>query len=181
MAIITRFMKFHFAVLLLSGCVNIPPESITVNEKVSAGVVTMEENTNLVINAWRETAVALLEEQFDDIYDAAEEKYRSKKNIASGQGLNDDQVRDVAVFVMLVNEQVRGKIDKQVADMRRVSQRNAAAIKGANDSITNVLQSAQAVISGREAAIKDVTDLLPIPADVTDFISNAKKVALDAL
>ena len=107
MAIITRLMKFHFAVLLLTGCVNIPPESITVNERVSAGVVTMEENTNLVINAWRETAVALLEEQFDAIYDAAEEKYRGKKNISSGQALNDGQVRDVAVLVMLASFPMR--------------------------------------------------------------------------
>ena len=185
MAIIARFMKFQFAVLLLTGCVSIPPESITVNEKISAGVVTMEENTNLVIDAWRETAVALLEEKFDAIYDDVEERYRSKRGIPSvsvgGPDLNADQARDVAVFVMLVNERVRGAIDEKAANMRLVSQQNAGTIKGANDSITNLLQSSQAVISGREATIKDVTDLLPIPADVTGIIDSAKNVANDAL
>ena len=176
-----RVLMAGWTTLLLVGCVNVPPDSIAVNGRVSSGITTMEQNTVSVIKAWRDTAVALLEAQFDDIYDRAEEKFRSKRNIPGGQTLTSDQVRDVAVLVMVVNDAVRDKIDARAAEMRQVSQNNAAAIKAANDSITGLLKSAQAVIGGRDVLIQDVTNLLPIPANVVDFVKDAKEAALNPL
>lgn len=181
MLAIIRRPAAALAVLMVAGCVNIPPESITVNRKVSDGISVMEQNTTLVIDAWRDMAIALLEWQFDDIYDQAEAKYRSRKSIPANQALTGEQERDVAAFVVLVNQEVRNSIEEQVAAMKKVTRQNANALGSANDSITKLLESAQSVISGRHGLIGDLGQLSPVIAGVSDFVEKAKQTALDNL
>lgn len=176
-----RNFRAGLLVLLVAGCVNIPPESITVNAKISAGITVMQENTNLVIDGWRDTAMELLKAESDLIYKQVEVIYLKKGNIPKGQALNTKQIRDVAGMQSLVYLQMSDKINEKVDEMKRVAQANATALRRANNSITGLLESAQAVISRRQALIKDFSTLSPIITNVVDFINNAKKTVLDAL
>lgn len=154
----------------LGGCANVPVESVAVNEQVTAGIGSMEENSYRLIDGWRETAIKVLENRFEDIYDQAEERYRQRRGIPTGRALTPDQARDVTGLVLLVNNRVQKRIDAKARELEETVQTNAQTLKATNDNITALLKSAQSVIGGREVLLREAGTIIPIPIDFAGFI-----------
>lgn len=168
-------------VLGLSGCVNIPPEAIALNTQVSSGVAAMERGTGTLIDAWREMAVSAAEAEFDSVYGAVEERYRATMNLPAPAPLDNHQLRDVAALTLIVNQDIWERIATTADAMHAVNRSNGRAVRGANDSITGLLESAQRVGTARRVLLKDVGSLSPLTQNVTDFIAQARSAALGQL
>ncbi len=178
---ILKICLVAIAATALMGCVRIPPEAITLNQKVSSGIEAMRENSEAVIVAWRDTALTISDERFDEVYDAVETRYRDRRNIPPGTALSSDQVRDVAALVSLVRDEVRSKIYDYVDEMIKTNNKNAEDVISANDGVTDLLISAQSVIDSRTAVVNELKSLSPVTTDVLDFLNQTQADILNAL
>ena len=59
------------ALLVLAGCVNIPPEAARVNAAVSSGIDRLAGNGDQILGALRQMARSAIEERYDFFYDEA--------------------------------------------------------------------------------------------------------------
>ena len=70
-----------------------------------------------------------------------------------------------------------GSINDEADRMRRTIHGNVQATLEANESITELLISANSVLSLQQSAIKEVGDLLPIPPTISTFIDKSLQSA----
>jgi hypothetical protein len=166
-----------FALLMLSACARIPQAAIDVNRQVSTGITAIGANGQEMVRAWEETGYKMLDDRWSQVYSRAEAAYRKKKGIADGTALTSNQHEDVAGLAALVRDKVRGKIRAEAEKMRGIIVANTKATLEANESITGLLISANAVFASRQALIKEVGTLIPIPPGITEFIGNALQTA----
>jgi hypothetical protein len=61
--------------------------------------------------------------------------------------------------------------------MRSIIASNTKNTLAANESITDLLVSANAVATFQQSAIKEVGSIIPIPPAITDFINNSLQTA----
>lgn len=159
--------------LVLSGCVHIPQAAIDVNREVSKGVAALRENGQQMVTAWEETAYRVLDERWTQVYARAEKDFRTKRGVAAGAGLTRQQQEDVAGLATLMRDGVRGKIRAKTDEMRQIIAANAKATLEANESITNLLISANSAAAAQQSVLKSVGSLLPIPPEVSKFVDSA--------
>lgn len=160
-------------ILLLTGCAQIPQAAIDVNKQVSTGITTIGDNGKEMVLAWENTAYSMLDERWERVYRKAESSYRTKKGILAGTALSSLQQEEVAGLAALVRDEVRGKIRLEADDMRKIIASNTKSTLEANESITQLLVSANAVNAIQQSAIKEVGPLLPIPPVISGFIESA--------
>ncbi|AZZ98464.1 hypothetical protein [Pseudoalteromonas sp. R3] len=161
----------------ISGCSSIPQAAIDVNKEVSKGIESLGENGLEMINAWEQSAYNMLDERWSKIYEKADSTYRSQKGIAAGASLSPKQMEDVAGLSSLVRDEVREKIRSEANLMRDTIKSNMKNILDANESITNILVSANGVAKFQQTAIKKVGELVPIPPAISTFITDSLQTA----
>lgn len=159
-----------WVVVGLGGCAKVPLESVAVNEQVTAGIGSMEANSYRLIDGWRLTAIQVLEERFDDIYDQAEKRYRQRKDLPADKALKPEQTRDVTGLVLLIYNRVHERINAKARELEKTVRENTETLKTTNAGITALLKSAQSVIGGREVLLKEASAITPIPTDFAGFI-----------
>ena len=169
----TIFVSMVAYVMFFTGCVQIPQAAIDVNRQVSTGISSLGDNGQEMVRAWEETAYMVLDEKWGQIYKKAESAYRSKKGIAAGTTLSAQQREDVAGVATLVRDEIRKKIRAEADNMRSIISSNTKSTLEANESITNLLISANAVTSMQQSAIKQVGTLIPIPPAISTFVNSA--------
>ena len=165
--------------LLLANCVQIPQSAIDVNRQISKGITTLQDNGLQMVLAWEVTAYNFLDERFSIVYSKAENDFRKKRGLSASSALNQQQQMDVAGLAVLLRDKVRSKIHDEAEKMRRIISSNTKTTLEANESITNLLISADAVLTAQKSAIKEVGNLIPIPPEVTKFVKNAITVGLN--
>lgn len=165
------------AILFLSACAQIPQAAIDVNKQVSTGITAIGANGQEMVRAWEESGYKMLDERWTQVYKKAEASYRTKRKIAKDSSLTAQQQQDVAGLASLVRDKVRTKIRAEADKMRSIIASNTKTTLEANESITNLLVSANTVNTTRQSALKEVGKLVPIPPEITGFIDNALKVS----
>lgn len=172
-------MKFKRLVITLialsfvTGCTNIPQAAIDVNKQVSVGINTLGENGIEMVNAWEKSAFNMLDEKWDKVYQKADATYRSNKGVAAGAALTVQQQKDIAGLAALIRGEVRTKIRQEASSMRNIINSNTQSTVEANESITDLLISANAITNIQQSAIKKVGSLIPIPPAISEFITSA--------
>ena len=162
---------------IATGCSSIPQAAIDVNKQVSAGIRALGENGIEMVNAWEQSAYNMLDEKWSKVYEKADVSYRSKKSISAGAVLTSQQQEDVAGLSALIRDEVRSKIKSEANGMKSIIMSNTKNTLAANESITDLLVSANAVATFQQAAIKEVGNLIPIPPAINTFINDSLKTA----
>ena len=171
------FSAVVLATVTLGGCTSVPQQAITANQQVSKGIAAIGDNGLAMVDAWEHSAYAMLDERWHKVYTKAEQSYRGKRQLADNDNLNSQQREDVAGLAALIRTQVRGSIHDEADRMRRTIHGNVQATLEANESITELLISANSVLSLQQSAIKEVGDLLPIPPTISTFIDKSLQSA----
>lgn len=156
----------------VTGCTNIPQAAIDVNKQVSVGISTLGENGIEMVNAWEKSAFTMLDEKWNKVYEKADSTYRSGRSIAVGTPLTAQQQEQVAGLAALIRGDVRIKIRQEASSMRTIINSNTQSTLEANESITDLLISANAVTNIQQSAITKVGSLIPIPPVISDFITS---------
>ncbi len=172
-----RYIPVTILILVITGCSSIPQAAIDVNKQVSIGIKTIGENGIEMVSAWQKSAYNMLDERWSLVYAKADATYRTGRGIASGATLTAQQQEEVAGLSVLIREEVIKKIDAKTESMRTIINENTKNTLAANDSITNLLISANAVATLQQTAIQEVGNLLPIPPAVSTFITNTLQTA----
>jgi hypothetical protein len=162
---------------IASGCSSIPQAAVDVNKQVSKGISILGENAIEMVNAWEQSAYNMLDEKWSKVYTKADASYRSKKGIAAETPLTAQQQEDVAGLSALIRGEVRFKIRAESDEMKSIITLNTKNTLAANESVTDLLVSANAVATFQQAAIKEVGNLIPIPPAISTFISDSLKTA----
>jgi hypothetical protein len=165
-------------ILALNSCVHIPQSAVDVNRQVSKGIETLQENGQQLVAAWEETAYRVLDERWKQVYARAEKDYRAKRNVPLTSVLTKEQQEDVAGVATLIRDGVRTKIHAKAEEMRQAITANAKTTLEANESITNLLISANVATAAQESVLKAVGKLLPIPPELSKFLDNALETAV---
>lgn len=171
------FVCVAIMAFITTGCSRIPQAAIDVNKQVSAGISSLGENGIEMVDAWEQSAFNMLDERWSNIYEKADASYRSNKGIAVETALTSQQQEDVAGLSVLIRDQVREKISTEANSMRNIINSNTKNTLDANESITNLLASANAITTFQQSAIKEVGSLIPIPPVISDFINNTLQTA----
>jgi PBP1b-binding outer membrane lipoprotein LpoB len=162
---------------IATGCSSIPQAAIDVNKQISKGISVLGENGIEMINAWEQSAYNMLDEKWSKVYEKAATSYRSKKGIAAGTSLTAQQQEDIAGLSALIRDEVRSKIRAESNGMKSIITSNTKNTLAANESVTDLLASANAIATFQQAAIKEVGNLIPIPPAISTFISDSLKTA----
>lgn len=171
---IVRFLLI-ISLGLLTACAQVPLAAIDVSRQVSTGISSIGTNGLDTVAAWEETALALLDERWSQIYKKADTEFRKKRQIAVGTALTPDQVEDVAGLAALVRDEARKKINGKANEMRKVISGNTKNTLEANESVTQLLVSANSVLTVQQAAAKQVAEQAKLPSDLSAFVLNLIK------
>lgn len=162
---------------IATGCSSIPQAAIDVNKQVSEGISALGENGTEMVNAWEQSAYNMLDEKWSKVYEKADATYRSKRSIAAGAILTAQQQEDIAGLSALIRDEVRSKIRSESNEMKSIIMSNTKNTLAANESVTDLLVTANAVATFQQAAIKEVGNIIPIPPTISTFISDSLKTA----
>lgn len=146
----------------LNGCISVPPEAVALNDRVTAGIGLLEENSLAILDAYETTLYAAIEEGFDDRYDDAERIIRSGSSVPDTGSLSDSQTRDVAALTLLIIEDAKAAARALVDEKREVVRSNAAAVTTSNESISRMLRAQSLLTQRRTTVVDQVSSLLPI-------------------
>ncbi len=155
---------------LLTACAQVPLATIDVSRQVSTGITSIGTNGLDTVATWEETALALIDERWGQIYKKADNEFRKKRQIAVGTALTLDQTEDVAGLATLVRDEARKKITGKANEMRKVISDNTKTTLEANESVTRLLISTNSVLGVQQAAAKQVAEQAKLPSDLNKFI-----------
>ena len=164
-----------FPIVFLTACAQVPLSAIDVSRQVSTGISSLGNNGQDAVAAWEEVVLALLDERWSQIYKRADSEYRKKRQIAAGAALTADQVETVAGVATLIRDDARKKITGKANEMRKVISGNAKTTLEANESVTQLLISANSVLTTQQAVAKQVAEQAKLPADLNSFVLNLIK------
>lgn len=160
---------------VLSACAQVPLATIDVSRQVSTGIASIGTNGLDTVAAWEETALALLDERWSQIYKKADNEFRKKRQIAVGTALTPDQTEELAGLATLVRDEARRKISGKANEMRKVISENTKTTLEANESVTRLLISANSVLTVQQTAAKQVAEQAKLPSDLNAFVLDLVK------
>lgn len=162
-------------VALLTACAQVPISAIDVSRQVGTGVSSLSTNGQDAVVAWEEVALALLDERWGHIYKRADSEYRIKRQIAASAALTADQSVEVAGLATLIRDDARKKITGKANEMRKVISANTKTTLEANESVTQLLISANSVLTTQQTLAKQAVEHAKLPTDLNTFVLNLLK------
>ena len=160
-----RLSGFPFLGLILaalSACGSIPPESVKASASVTTGISRMSDNTVLILEGWRKTLYAQLDDRFEAMYAQVETQYRAKNSIPAQTALTEDQARSVAATYVVARDKVRAEIDKQIDALLSQTKAQADEVASVNRQVNALLSSAVRVDQTRSGLLSTVSNLTGI-------------------
>lgn len=162
-------------VALLTACAQVPVSAIDVSRHVGTGISSLSTNGQDAVAAWEEVALSLLDERWGQIYKRADSEYRKKRLIATHAVLTADQAEEVAGLAALIRDDARKKITEKATEMRKTISANTKATLEANESVTQLLISANSALTTQQGLTSKTAELAKLPADINAFIANLIK------
>lgn len=162
-------------VALLTACAQVPISAIDANRQVGTGISSLSANGQDAVAAWEEVALALLDERWGQIYKRSDSEYRKKRQIAASSALTADQAEEVAGLATLIRDDARKKIIGKANEMRKVISGNTKTTLEANESVTQLLISANSVLTKQQTLVKQAVEHENLPTDLNTFVLNLIK------
>ena len=161
-ATVCRRLMLVTVIAILVGCAQIPPEAIELNKMVSENIKVLKDNNLLSIDAWEENGHIQIDNNWNLIYDKATKIYSRiledpERNHDIDPSLRD---RDIGKLASTITQKLKAKVSDQAKDMRRIVEENTKTIVAANNSISRLLASANAVATTRTQILGDL-EMLP--------------------
>lgn len=157
-------------VALVSACAQVPISAIDASRQVNTGISTLSSNGQDAVSAWEQAALALLDERWSQIYKRADIEYRKKRQINASEALKTDQAEQVAGLATLIRDDARKKIAGTANEMRKVILENSKVTLEANESVTQLLISANSVLTTQQTSAKQVVEYGKLPADINTLV-----------
>jgi hypothetical protein len=162
-------------IALLTACVQVPISAIDLSRQVNTGISSLGTNGQDAVAAWEEVALALLDERWSQIYKRADSEYRKKRQITASSTLTADQAEEVAGLAALIRDDARNKVTGKANEMRKVISGNTKTTLEANESVTQLLISANSVLTTQQTVAKQVVEHTKLPTDLNTFVLNLIK------
>lgn len=162
-------------VVLLTACAQVPISAIDVSRQVGTGISSLSTNGQDAVAAWEEVALVLLDERWGQIYRRADSEYRKQRQIAVPAALTADQAEEVAGLATLIRDNARKKITGKANEMRNVISGNTRTTLEANENVTQLLISANSVLTTQQTFAKQAVEHAKLPTDLNTFVLNLIK------
>lgn len=160
-----NFFFVFLTVLLLTSCApKVPPEAVPLSRSISRGIITLQENSLDLIDAWEEASYHIVKLKWSEIYKRANEIYWKKRTLPENDTPTTEQNEEIAALATLINNELNKKVRDKANEMRRVVQDNSSKIKDMNDQLVRLLTSVINVIKANEALLDTVMDIVPVPS-----------------
>ena len=164
------------AIAFLIGCVQIPPEAIELNKKISENITVLKEDILQYIDAWEIIGHTQIDENWNVIYTNATEIYNSKsaeerKKLGIDPALKNQDIGKLATAII---QKAKANISDKAKEMRRTIEKNTQTVIVANDAISRLLTSANDVAKTRTYVLGDLEKYSPIEIpDLNEAINKA--------
>ena len=148
-----------FPVFLIAGCSTIPENASILNEKVSEGIKRNQVETEKIITALADVQRAILDEEWDNLYQKIEEKYMSSKNITDPSALSQGDRRRIAANAAKTYYGILNKINSKEKILKLQSRQNAEKLIETNDEISKYLLSVVRLDEARANVVQKLGEL----------------------
>ena len=163
------------AIVLLTGCIKIPPEAIALNQKVSDNVTILKNDILKLIDAWETTGHTMIDNQWNVVYANAAVIYNGKSNEQKIETGFDPALKDqnIAKIASTIIQKAKAEVSEKAKKMRSAIESKTQTVVFSNDAITRLLTSANAVATTRTSVLNNLEDLpsIEIP-DIGELIVN---------
>jgi len=127
--------------LFIVSCASIPKNASVLNSSVTQGIERLQAENENIIKALADIERAILDEDWDNIYNSVESKYRTKYNISNGTALSRDQTIDIATGAAAVREALLKSISDKESALILKSKENSQLVINMNKEVQNYLLS----------------------------------------
>lgn len=127
--------------LFIVSCASIPKNASVLSSSVTQGIERLQSENENVIKALADIERAILDEDWDNIYNQIEDKYRTKLNIPNGTSLTRDQTIDIATGAAAVREELLKSISNKESALILKSKENSQKVINMNKEVQNYLLS----------------------------------------
>jgi len=163
-------LKEYIAIFILSLSIfscspKIPLESVTLNRSVGKGIETLKRNAITAIDAWEESSLFVIEQQWNKIYSQAEKLYWSKRTKPDTNIPTEDQYSEIAALANLISKKLGDKVRVKANEMKKIVVDNSEVVKDINLQVTELLSSASRILEINEALINRIESIIPLPID----------------
>jgi CRISPR/Cas system-associated endonuclease Cas1 len=159
------------AVLLTAGCSTIPKHASILNEKVSEGIRRNQVETEKIITALADVQRAILDQEWDNLYQKIEQKYMSSKNIADPNSFSDDDRRRIAANAAKTYYDLLGEINLKEYELKLQSRQNAEKLIEINNEISKYLLSLERLDQARNNVLQKLGELTGIDFSKLDGLT----------
>jgi len=159
------------AILLIAGCSKIPRNASILNEKVSEGIRRNQVEIEKIITALVDVQRAILDQEWDNIYQKIEQKYMSSKSIADPSNLTQDDRKKIAANAAKTYYDLLDEINSKENELKLQSRQNAEKLIEINNEITKYLLSLEKLDEARNNAVQKLGELTGIDFSILDGLT----------
>ncbi|PKG42531.1 hypothetical protein [Psychroflexus sp. MES1-P1E] len=159
--------------LVIVSCASIPKNASILSSSVTQGIERLQAENENVIKALADIERAILDEDWDNIYNLIEDKYRTKLNIPKGTSLTRDQTIDIATGAAAVREELLKTISSKENALILKSKENSQKVININKEVQNYLLSLEKYSEANEKVNALTKKIIGInPSDIIGTIDN---------
>lgn len=162
------------AMFLIIGCYKIPRNASILNEKVSEGIRRNQVEIEKVITALADVQRAILDQEWDNLYQKIEQKYMSSESIADPSTLTQDDRRRIAANAGKTFYDIKNEISLKENELKLQSRQNAEKLIEINDEVSKYLLSLEKLDEARNNVVQKLGELTGIDFSKLDGL--AKKL-----
>ena len=162
------------AVIIVSGCVSIPQESVTLNKEVAAGITSIHESNIRFINQYFELKMLKIDQYEKEAIDNFFNKIASattKPGVPPLGAHNLHAIKDKVEEIHATGTKFKAEINASKAVVIEKVQAEYNLIISANNSITGLLQSAVDIDEATNDGLLKAKELTDGKIDLTDIDS----------
>lgn len=163
--------------LLLAGaCASIPKDAVVLSSSVTDGIKKIQIENEKVIKASSDVQRGILDENYENYYDAVEDKYRATKGILPATALSQDEQMDVTAHIITVRDNVLKDIQDKEDALLKKSRANSAKVIEINKHVQEYLQSLSDLKEANDKIMKLIIDTTGVDVGkVSEFVKNQVK------
>lgn len=159
------------AILLIAGCSTIPRNASILNEKVSEGIRRNQIEIEKIIMALADVQRAILDQEWDNLYQKIEQKYMSRKSIADPSNLTQDDRKSIAANAAKTYYDLLDEINSKENEIKLQSRQNAEKLIEINDEISKYLLSLEKLDEARNKVVQKLGELTGIDFSKLDGLT----------
>lgn len=149
-------------ILVVGGCTNIPPQSVELNQQVSAGINSIHESNINFVNQYfsvKKTEVDKFEAQALDGFFDALAAASSRPDAPKLEKSDFEKIKQQIDRIHAQGNSYRNELERSRLLVVEALQANYNILISANNSVTGILQSAVDIEQARSDGLSDINTL----------------------